>query len=191
MGRPVVGILGIQGAVEKHRTLLEALGAEGRVVLHPEGLEACRALILPGGESSTISKGVARLALTEPLRDFAASGRPVLGTCAGAILLAKRCRNHPVPTLGVLDATACRNAYGTQVDSFAEIADPEGAADFVAGMRCVFIRAPQLVELGPNVEVLLRVDGWPVLVREGSVIASTFHPELSDDPRVHALLLQS
>lgn len=190
MGRPVVGILGIQGAVEKHRTMLDALGAEGRIVLHPESLQDCQAFILPGGESSTISKGVARLALTEPLRAFAASGRPVLGTCAGAILLAKRCRNHPVPTLGVLDATACRNAYGTQVDSFSETADSEGAADSVAGMRCVFIRAPQLIELGPDVEVLLRVDGWPVLVREGAVLASTFHPELSDDPRVHALLLQ-
>ena len=184
-----VGILGIQGAVDKHALLLKATGAEARVILHPEELKTVDALILPGGESSTISKGIARLGLLEPIQDFVRQGRPVLGTCAGAILLSKRCRNHPVPTLGLLDVTACRNAYGTQVDSFSTGADPGGESQ-LARMRCVFIRAPRLEDLGPAVEVLLRVDGWPVLVREGSVLAATFHPELADDPRVHALLLK-
>ncbi|MCH2184264.1 pyridoxal 5'-phosphate synthase glutaminase subunit PdxT [Myxococcota bacterium] len=183
-----VGILGIQGAVEKHVRLLAAAGASSQVILRPEELECVDALILPGGESSTISKGMARLGLLEPIREFVRQGRPVLGTCAGAILLAKRCRNHPVPTLGLLDVTACRNAYGTQVDSFSSPADPGGEAS-VADMRCVFIRAPRLEDLGPDVEVLLRVDDWPVLVRQAGVLASTFHPELADDPRVHRLLL--
>jgi 5'-phosphate synthase pdxT subunit len=182
-----VGILGIQGAVEKHGRLLESAGASPRVILHPEELKTVDALVLPGGESSTISKGMQRLGLLEPIREFVSKGRPVLGTCAGAILLAKRCLNHPVPTLGLLDVTACRNAYGTQVDSFTSGADPGGDSR-LAGMRCVFIRAPRLEDLGPDVEVLLRVDDWPVLVREAGVLASTFHPELADDPRVHRLL---
>ena len=182
-----VGILGIQGAVEKHGRLLESAGASPRVILHPEELKTVDALVLPGGESSTISKGIQRLGLLEPIREFVSKGRPVLGTCAGAILLAKRCLNHPVPTLGLLDVTACRNAYGTQVDSFSSGADPGGDSR-LTGMRCVFIRAPRLEDLGPDVEVLLRVDEWPVLVREGAVLASTFHPELADDPRVHRLL---
>ena len=148
------------------------------------------ALILPGGESTTIAKGIERLALWEPLRAFARGGRPVLGTCAGAILLAKQVENSPVPTLGLLDVVAVRNAYGTQVDSFAAEVDA-GATPGLAGLRCVFIRAPQLRPTAPAVEVLARVDGRPVLVREGNVLAATFHPELTDDPRVHALLLRS
>ncbi len=112
----------------------------------------------------------------------------MLGTCAGAILLAKRVENRPVETLGVLDVTAQRNAYGTQVDSFAAPVDA-GAAPGLEGLRCVFIRAPRLAEPGPRVEVLARVDGHPVLVREGRVLAATFHPELGTDDRVHGLLL--
>ncbi len=151
-------------------------------------------MVLPGGESTAIANGLQRLALFEPLRAFAASGRPVLGTCAGAILLAREARNTPVETLGALDAAALRNAYGTQVDSFVRAADPVRASDPIAaaefaGMRCVFIRAPQLEGLGPSVEVLARVDGRPVLVRQASVIASTFHPELTGDLRVHRMLV--
>lgn len=184
-----VGVLGIQGAVEKHLAMLERAGASGQVVLGKDDLEAIDALILPGGESTTISKGLDRLGLVAPIQGFAQSGRPVLGTCAGAILLARRCENHPVPTLGLLDATARRNAYGTQVDSFTASADAT-ADPGLAGMRCIFIRAPQLADLGEAVETLLAVDGLPVLVRQGAVLASTFHPELGNDPRVHALLLQ-
>ncbi|HVH04406.1 MAG TPA: pyridoxal 5'-phosphate synthase glutaminase subunit PdxT [Myxococcota bacterium] len=184
-----VGVLAIQGDVAAHARAIARAGAEAVPVLREKDLDDLAALILPGGESTTIAKGLARLGLYEPLRAFARSGRPVLGTCAGAILLSKRVENRPVETIGVLDATAVRNAYGTQVDSFAAPVD-EGAAPELAGLRCVFIRAPQLTALGPDVEVLARVDGRPVLVREGNVLAATFHPELTDDARLHALLVR-
>ena len=180
-----VGILAIQGDVEAHARALARVGAEAVAVLREGDLEPLAALVLPGGESTTISKGIERLALREPLRRFAASGRPLLGTCAGAILLAKQVENAPVPTLGLLDAVAVRNAYGTQVDSFAA----EAEAGPYAGLQCVFIRAPRLRRPGPQVEVLARVDGWPVFVRQGDVLATTFHPELTGDERVHRLLL--
>jgi 5'-phosphate synthase pdxT subunit len=184
-----VGVLGIQGAIEKHLAMLASVGAEGVRVLGKDDLAGIDALVLPGGESTTISKGLDRLGLVAPIRDFARAGRPVFGTCAGAILLARRCENHPVPTLGLLDVTARRNAYGTQVDSFSAEVDPGGAPG-LAGFRCIFIRAPQLAEPGPAVEVLAEVDGLPVLVREGHVMASTFHPELGHDDRVHRMLLE-
>jgi 5'-phosphate synthase pdxT subunit len=180
-----VGILAIQGDVDAHRRALARLGVESRRVRGEKDLDAVCALILPGGESTTISKGLAREGLYEPIRAFAQAGRPLLGTCAGAVLLAREVENHPVPSLGLLDVVAVRNAYGTQVDSFAATAESER----FPGLRCVFIRAPQLRRPGPAVEVLARVDGWPVLVRQGCVLASTFHPELTDDPRVHGLLL--
>ncbi len=183
-----VGILAIQGDFEAHAKAVERAGGAPELVLREKQLAALDALILPGGESTTISKGIERLALWEPLREFARSGRPLLGTCAGAILLAREARNHGVPTLGVLAAVALRNAYGTQVDSFAASVD-RGAARGLAGLRCVFIRAPQLTKLGPTAEVLARVEGKPVLVRQGNVFVATFHPELTQDPRVHALLL--
>jgi len=183
-----VGILAIQGDVEAHARALARLGAEAVPVLREADLEGLAAVILPGGESTTISRGIERQKLWEPLRAFAASGRPVFGTCAGAILLAKQVERSPVPTLGLLDAVAVRNAYGTQVDSFATEVDA-GATPGLDGFRCVFIRAPQLRPTSDAVEVLARVDGRPVLVREGNLFAATFHPELTDDPRVHALVL--
>ena len=179
-----VGILAIQGDVDAHARALAKLDAEAVPVLREADLVGLAALILPGGESTTIAKGIERQKLWEPLRVFAASGRPVFGTCAGAILLAKQVERSPVPTLGLLDVVALRNAYGTQVDSFAAVADSK-----LGELRCVFIRAPRLRRPGPEVEVLARLDGWPVFVREGKILATTFHPELSDDPRVHALLL--
>jgi len=183
-----VGILAIQGDVEAHARALARLGAGAVPVLREADLEGLAAVILPGGESTTIARGIERQKLWEPLRAFAASGRPVFGTCAGAILLAKQVEHAPVPTLGLLDVVAVRNAYGTQVDSFAAEVDA-GAAPGLEGLRCVFIRAPQLRPTSPAVVVLARVDGRPVLVREGNLFAATFHPELTDDPRVHALVL--
>ena len=185
-----VGILAIQGDVGAHARTLAKLGVEAVPVLREADLADLTALILPGGESTTIAKGIERQKLWEPLREFAASGRPVFGTCAGAILLARQVERSPVATLGLLDVVAVRNAYGTQVDSFATEVDPD-AAPGLAGLRCVFIRAPQLRPRSPAVEVLARVDGLPVLVREGNLFAATFHPELTDDPRVHALVLES
>jgi 5'-phosphate synthase pdxT subunit len=183
-----VGVLAIQGAVDKHLQALDRIGARGQPVLRKEHLTGLRALIMPGGESTTISKGLARLELYDPIREYVRSGGAVLGTCAGAILLARKAENHSVPTLGLLDVRAIRNAYGTQVDSFAALSDTTGDP-FLAGMRCIFIRAPQLDQPGPGVEVLLRVDDCPVLVRQGKVLASTFHPELGADDRLHELLL--
>lgn len=185
---PRVGVLAIQGDFEAHARALRRVGAEPVLVRRAKELDGLAALILPGGESTTISKGMQRLGLYEPVRSFAESGRPVLGTCAGAILLAARVENHGVASLGLVDVTAVRNAYGTQVDSFVAPVDA-GAAPGLAGLRCVFIRAPQLRDPGPDVEVLARVDGAPVLVRQGNRFAASFHPELTDDPRVHALLL--
>jgi 5'-phosphate synthase pdxT subunit len=185
-----VGILAIQGDVAAHATALERLGAEAVPVLRERDLAELSALILPGGESTTIAKGLDRLGLYEPIRAFAAAGGAVLGTCAGAILLSREAANHPVQTLGLLDAVAVRNAYGTQVDSFAAQVDEHGA-NGLAGMRCVFIRAPRLEQLGPGVEVLARVDGAPVLVRQDRIFVCTFHPELTGDSRVHGLLLEA
>jgi 5'-phosphate synthase pdxT subunit len=194
-----VGILAIQGDVEAHASALARIGAEAVPVLREKHLADLDALILPGGESTTIAKGIDRLGLREPLRGFAESGRTILGTCAGAILLCRapgldresrphrESRRHPVvPTLGLMDVIALRNDYGTQVDSFAAPSDPDSQ---LRDLRCVFIRAPRLVEPGPDVEVLVRVDGEPVLVRQGSCLACTFHPELTEDFRVHELLL--
>ncbi len=187
-----VGILGIQGDVEAHARALERAGAAPRRVLRAAEIDACDAIIVPGGESTTISKGMDRLELWEPIRAFAASGRSVLGTCAGAILVSREARaadaHEPVATLGLLDAVAIRNAYGTQVDSFAATPAP-GSDPAVADFRCVFIRAPQLTELGAAVQVLASVEGRPVLVREGNIWAATFHPELTNDPAVHAAFL--
>jgi 5'-phosphate synthase pdxT subunit len=161
------------------------LGADSVLVRREKDLGGISALVLPGGESTTIANGLDRLGLYEPIEAWARSGRPVLGTCAGAVLLARDVENHPVRCLGLIDVVAVRNAYGTQVDSFAVMAD-EGPEE----LRCVFIRAPRLRRPGPDVEVLARVDGWPVWVRQGQVMACTFHPELTDDLRVHRMLLE-
>jgi 5'-phosphate synthase pdxT subunit len=194
-----VGILAIQGDVEAHARALESLGAVPRPVLHARDLDDLGALILPGGESTTIAKGLDRLSLYGPIQDFAARGRPILGTCAGAILLASSCVNHPVRTLGLIDMVAERNAYGTQADSFAAHADRDPARpgpdpDPYPGpddLRCVFIRAPQFSKLGPGVEVLARVDGAPVWLRQGAVMVCSFHPELTKQSLVHRQLLKS
>lgn len=185
-----MGVLAVQGDMERHARAVERAGGRAVPVLREKDLDGIDAVILPGGESTTISKGMQRLGLYEPLRELARAERPLLGTCAGAILLGREVENHPVPTLGILDLRAVRNAYGTQVDSFAADADP-GARCGLEGLRCVFIRAPRLEALGDGVEVLVRVAGEPVLVRHGPVMAATFHPELTDDPRVHALLVRS
>jgi 5'-phosphate synthase pdxT subunit len=185
-----IGILAIQGDVQAHGRSVERLGCEAVPVLRGKDLQSLDALILPGGESTTIAKGLDRLGLYRPLREVAQGGLPMLGTCAGAILMGRQVEEdrHPVESLGLLDVVSVRNAYGTQVDSFAAEVDP-GAAPGLEGLRCVFIRAPRLRDSGSEVEVLARVDGSPVLVRQGRLLAATFHPELTDDLRVHSLLL--
>jgi 5'-phosphate synthase pdxT subunit len=182
---PLVGILSIQGDVDAHGAALERSGADWVRVRRGRDLDGIDGLVLPGGESTTISKGLARAGLYEPLESFADSGRPILGTCAGAVLVAREVENHPVRSLGLIDVVAVRNAYGTQVDSFAAVS--EGV---FAGLRCVFIRAPRLRRPGEDVEVLARVDGWPVFVRQANVMATTFHPELTADLRVHSAFIE-
>lgn len=179
-----VGILAIQGNVDAHARSITRLGAQPRRVRREKDLDGLDALVFPGGESTTIAKGLERLGLYEALEAFGRAGRPVLGTCAGAILLAREVENQPVRSLGLIDVTAVRNAYGTQVDSFATVAESA-----LEDLECVFIRAPRLRNPGPDVEVLARVDGWPVFLRQGTVMVTTFHPELTDDLRVHRMLL--
>jgi len=176
-----VGVLAIQGDFEAHAGMLAALGAEARAVRTPEGLEGIDALIIPGGESTTMTIGLEREGLVQPLRDLAASGTPVLGTCAGLIMLD---RDH----LGVLDVRARRNAFGRQVHSFEADVEINGMSG--GPLRAVFIRAPWVEEHGDDVEVLARLDGHPIAVRQGSVLAVAFHPELTEDARLHDWLVR-
>jgi 5'-phosphate synthase pdxT subunit len=170
----------LQGDFEAHRALLETLGADCRLVRTPADLEGLDGLVVPGGESTTMSLGVEREGLAEPLRELVRRGTPVLGTCAGLIMLD---RDH----LGVLDVRAERNAFGRQVRSFEADLDVDGLAE---ALRAVFIRAPWVADVGDGVEVLAEVDGRPVAVRQGNVLAVAFHPELTGDTRVHAWLVE-
>ena len=177
----IVGVLAIQGDFEAHASMLASVGAEARAVRTPEHLDGLDALVIPGGESTTMTIGFEREGLVEPLRELAASGTPVLGTCAGLIMLD---RDH----LGVLDVRARRNAFGRQVHSFE--ADVQLAGMAGGPLRAVFIRAPWVEEHGAEVEVLARLDGHPIAVRQGPLLAVAFHPELTEDARLHELLVQ-
>jgi len=174
---PLVGVLALQGGFEAHAKSLARLGAEVREVRTPKDLDGIDALVIPGGESTTIGLGVEREGLAEPLVEFARSGRPVLGTCAGMIMLD---RDH----LGVLDIAVRRNAFGRQLASFETQLDFDGVP-----LHAVFIRAPWVEDAGDEVEVLAQVDGHPVAVRQGNILAVAFHPELSDDLALHRWLV--
>jgi 5'-phosphate synthase pdxT subunit len=174
----VVGVLALQGDFEAHSNMLRALDVEPRIVRTPKDLEGLDGLVMPGGESTTMTLGIEREGLAEPLRELVRSGAPVLGTCAGMIMLD---REH----LGVLDVIARRNAFGRQVQSFEADVPVKGAG----AMRAVFIRAPWVEEVGEGVEVLAEMDGHPVAVREGNVLAVAFHPELTGDGRLHEWLV--
>jgi 5'-phosphate synthase pdxT subunit len=177
----VVGVLAIQGDFEAHAGVLVRLGAEPRIVRTPADLEGLDALIIPGGESTTMTLGIDREGLAEPLRELVRSGVPTLGTCAGLIMLD---RQH----LDLLDVTARRNAFGRQVQSFE--ADLELSGLDGAPLRAVFIRAPWVEEYGEDVEVLAEIEGHPVAVRQGNILAVAFHPELTEDERLHAWLVE-
>jgi pyridoxal 5'-phosphate synthase pdxT subunit len=174
---PRIGILAVQGNFREHAAVLRRLGADPVEVRRPEQLEELDGLVIPGGESTAIMRLVRLYGLEDAIRAFA---RPVLGTCAGMILLD---REH----LGLLDVEVARNAYGRQVASFE--ADLELAGD-ERPLRGVFIRAPRVVETGPEVEVLAELDGEPVLLRQGRLLVASFHPELTDDTRVHERFLE-
>jgi 5'-phosphate synthase pdxT subunit len=185
-----VGVLALQGAFREHRETLDALGVESAEVRGPDHLAGVDALILPGGESTTVSHLLRTSGLESPLRDRIRDGAPTLGTCAGLILLSRTVldgRDDQVALDG-LDATVRRNAYGTQLASFeAPVAIPAIGTEPFPG---VFIRAPVVEAVGDDVTVLAEHEGHPVLCRQGTVWASTFHPELSGDLRVHQLFLR-
>jgi pyridoxal 5'-phosphate synthase pdxT subunit len=184
-----VGVLALQGAFREHRETLDALGVEAHEVRSVAALAPLDALILPGGESTTIGRLLATSGLLDPLRERIADGMPVLGTCAGVILLATRVVDGrpDQPTLGALDVTVRRNGYGTQLQSFEADLDVAGVGG--RPFPGVFIRAPVLEEVGAGVEVLARHGDHPVLVRRGPVWGATFHPELAGDLRVHERFL--
>jgi pyridoxal 5'-phosphate synthase pdxT subunit len=175
-GRPTVGVLALQGNFREHVAVLRGLGADVVEVRKPEQLEGLDGLVIPGGESTAIAHLARLYGLEDAIRGFAA---PVFGTCAGMILLD---RNH----LGLLDLEVRRNAYGRQVASFEADLDLAGEPE---PLRGVFIRAPRVAEIGPEVEVLAELDGEPVLLRQGRFLVASFHPELTDDRRVHELFL--
>jgi pyridoxal 5'-phosphate synthase pdxT subunit len=186
-----VGILALQGDFEAHSKALERVGAEPVLVRTAEDLKSIDGLVIPGGESTTMLKLVDFMELREPLMEFARE-KPVFGTCAGAILLAKEVRNPAQESFGVIDMTVERNAYGRQINS--RVANIQPGSDFEkrAGhgdMEAVFIRAPIIRRSGPGVKVLAQYEGDAVLVEQGRHLVATFHPELTQDPRVHKLFL--
>ena len=187
--QPTIGVFALQGDVREHLTVLRGLGAEAIAVRRPAELAACDGLVLPGGESTTMVKLARIFELFDPVRDRIAAGMPAFGTCAGMILLAERIEDGAAgqETFGGLDVTVRRNAFGRQVDSFEEDIHVAGLADPV---HAVFIRAPWVEEAGPGVETLARVEAGPaagriVAVRQGSLMATSFHPEVGGDARIH------
>lgn len=184
----VVGVFALQGDVREHLATLTALGVESIPVRRPEELARCDALVLPGGESTTMAKLARTFDLLDPLRARVRGGMPTFGTCAGMILLADRILGGAVgqETIGGLDVTVRRNAFGRQIDSFEADLDLKGLD---APVHAVFIRAPWVEEIGADVEVLAEAEGHPVAVRQKHLLATSFHPEVADDGRIHRLFL--
>jgi len=186
---PAVGVLALQGDFAEHIAALRKLGADAREIRTAAQLNAADALIVPGGESTSMAKLMDAYELREPLREFARSGRPVWGTCAGLILLAKRLVEERPEPLGLMDVIVTRNGFGRQVESFEtelDIASVDGGA-----FHAVFIRAPIVVEVGPGVETIAQLDdGTIVAARQDNLLATAFHPELTDDPRMHRSFLR-
>jgi 5'-phosphate synthase pdxT subunit len=195
-GRPgrggKVGVLALQGAFAAHARTLADLGAEPVLVRRPDQLDGVDALVLPGGESTTMSMMLESSGLFDPVAERLAGGMPAFGTCAGMILLGTDILDgrHDQRCFEAVDIAVRRNAFGRQVDSFESELDVEGIAEPERPFHAVFIRAPFVERAGPDVEVLATVDGHPVLCRQGSVLVAAFHPELGDDPRLHRLFLE-
>jgi 5'-phosphate synthase pdxT subunit len=185
-GKKRVGVLALQGDFQAHQRALERAGAEGVEVRTAADLENVEGLVIPGGESTTMVKLLEREKLLDPLREFGRR-RPIFGTCAGAILLATEVANASQSSLGLMDMQVERNAYGRQLDSRIAHLDPQGMD---GGLEAVFIRAPIIRRVGKDVKVLATYEGDPVLVEQGRHLAATFHPELTDDTRVHLRFLQ-
>jgi len=186
-----VGVLALQGDFEAHQKALERAGADAVQVRTANQLADVDGLVIPGGESTTMLKLIDYMGLKQPLRDFAAE-KPVFGTCAGAILLATDVQNPPQESFGVVDMTVERNAYGRQIDSRVARIEPDAEFQTRAGegdVEAVFIRAPIVRRTGPAVKVLAEYDGDPVLLEQGRHLIATFHPELTNDARIHKLFL--
>jgi 5'-phosphate synthase pdxT subunit len=189
--KPRVGVLALQGDFEAHERALERAGATPVQVRTVEELNDLDGLVIPGGESTTMLKLLDYMNLKEPLREFVVK-KPVFGTCAGAILLAREVLSPAQESFGMVDLTVERNAYGRQIDSRVAQISPEASFEERAGagnMEAVFIRAPIIRRTGPDVHVLAEYEGDPVLVEQGQYLVATFHPELTQDPRVHRLFL--
>jgi 5'-phosphate synthase pdxT subunit len=173
-----IGVMALQGAFARHAEVLRELGHDAHLVRSAPDLQNLDGLVLPGGESTVQLRLIARLQLESPLRAFFARGRPVLATCAGAILLARSVTHPDQTSFGLVDIAVERNGWGRQLDSFEAQSDEEA-------LPLVLIRAPRIVQCGPRVQVLARYRGEPILVRDGNVTCATFHPELGSDRRVH------
>jgi 5'-phosphate synthase pdxT subunit len=185
---PPIGVLALQGDVREHLAVLSRLGIDAIAVRRPEELDACAGLVLPGGESTTMARLARTFGLLDPLRKRIADGMPAFGTCAGMILLADRIVDGAPgqETIGGLDITVRRNAFGRQVDSFE---GPVEVAGLDAPVHGVFIRAPWVEQVGPGVEVLAEAHDHPVAVRQGPLLATSFHPEVGADDRLHGLFV--
>ncbi len=183
-----VGVLALQGDVREHLRVLDELEVDAVPVKTPDQLATVDALVIPGGESTTIGKMAVRFELLEPLRQAIAGGLPTYGTCAGLILLSGAVTDGDQPLIGELDVVVRRNAFGRQNESFEADLDIEGLD---TSFHAVFIRAPWVEKVGAEVEVLATVDDHPVMVRQGAILASSFHPELTGDARIHRMLLES
>lgn len=187
-GLPTVGVVALQGDYDAHRAMLEELGVENRLLRHAADLESVGALVLPGGESTTLLRLMADEPWFEALSAFHQSGRPILATCAGALLLAQEVVGPSQPSLGFVDATLERNGWGRQVDSFEAVLDVEGLDE---PLPVAFIRAPRVRRVGPSAKVLAHHEDEPVLLSQGAVLAATFHSEITGDVGLHRLFLKS
>ncbi|MFC5451471.1 pyridoxal 5'-phosphate synthase glutaminase subunit PdxT [Paenibacillus aestuarii] len=181
-----IGVLALQGAVAEHIRGIEKAGAEGVVIKKTEQLADIQGIIIPGGESTTIGKLMRTYGFIDELRKFSAAGKPIFGTCAGLIVIAKEITGQPEAHLELMDITVARNAFGRQRESFETDLAIKGIADNV---RAVFIRAPLIEKVGPGVDVLATHDGQIVAAQQGHLLAASFHPELTDDFRMHSYFL--
>jgi 5'-phosphate synthase pdxT subunit len=181
-----VGVLALQGAVAEHIRSIEQAGATGVIVKRVEQLEELDGLIIPGGESTTIGKLMRKYDFIDAVRQFSAQGKPIFGTCAGLIVLAERIEGQDDAHLGLMDMTVARNAFGRQRESFETDLPVKGIEEPI---RAVFIRAPLITQVGPDVEVLSTFNGEIVTARQGHLLAASYHPELTDDYRLHQYFL--
>lgn len=185
-----IGVLDLQGAVREHLEMIELCGARGVGVKRPSGLDGIHGLVIPGGESTTIGKLIDEYGFTPELRRLVGEGVPVFGTCAGLIVLSRRVGGRRSSVLGLADVTVVRNAFGRQVDSFETDLVVDGVADGHRPFRGVFIRAPLITEAGPGVRVMATLEKGVVMARQGGLLLSAFHPELTCDARVHAYFIE-